>query len=321
MRVNHLLGMLLLVTVCPACGESPDIGAPPAAANAPGSALVDAPNGVCPAGAQLVPHVGCVDEDLAFPADEVATCRASGEQACSARCQAGEAPSCTSLAILHQFALETTANTAYATRLLDQACALRDGAACNDLGVMHAKGLGFPVDVARGETLYQVACDYGQIVGCENLTRSRAWGSDAPEFVARAAAVVENACLSASDPRACESLGWMRERGSAVPRDETAAVGLFKRACDAGAVGACEQLGRAYMQGAGVGEDDKAAARLFRRACDDARSDGCMDLATLYCMGRGVPRDAARSTALLRQTCSAGDPAACRARSCSSSQL
>jgi TPR repeat protein len=321
MRVNCLLGVLGLVTVCPACGESPDMGAPPVAANAPGSALVDAPNGVCRSGAQLVPRVGCVDEDLAFPADAVQTCRSEGETACSARCQAGEAPSCTALAIVHEFALETTANTTYAARLLDQACAMRDGAACNDLGVMHGKGLGFPVDVDKAETLYQVACDYGQIVGCENLTRSRAWGSTPPDSVARAAEVVENACLSASDARACESLGWMRERGSAVPRDEAAALVLFKRACDAGAVGACEQLGRALLQGAGGPQDDKAAARLFRRACDDARSDGCVDLATMYCMGRGVPRDPARSTALLQQTCNAGDPVACRAGSCSSSRL
>jgi uncharacterized protein len=321
MRVNHRLCVLFLVTVCPACGESPDMGAPPAAANAPGAALVDAPNGVCRAGAQLVPRVGCVDEELAFPADAVETCRSAGEKACSARCEAGEAPSCTALAVVHEFALETTANTTYAARLLDQACGLRDGAACNDLGVMHAKGLGFPVDVDKGEALYQVACDYGQIVGCENLTRSRAWGSNPPDSVSRAAAVVENACLSASDARACESLGWMRERGSAEPRDEAAALGLFKRACDAGAVGGCELLGRALMQKAGGTQDDKAAAVLFRRACDDARSDGCMDLATMYCMGRGVARDPARSTALLKQTCNAGDPAACRARSCSSTTL
>jgi len=58
------------------------------------------------------------------------------------------------------------------------------------------------------------------------------------------------------------------------------------------------------------------AMQLFRRGCDHAQAEACTDLANMYCMGRGIPRDAPRSTALLHQTCEAGDPVACRTKTC-----
>jgi TPR repeat protein len=304
------------VAVCPACAESPNMAAPQTAAANARAVDVDAPNGMCRAGAQMLDHVGCIDEELSFSVDALDVCRSTGETECSTRCQQGDAPSCTSLALVHAFALETGPNTTYAARLLDHSCASGDGPACTDLGVLHAKGLGFPVDVERAETLYAVACDRGDIVGCADLTRARTWGADPPENVVRAAGVVENACLSTSDARACAALGSMRERGSAVPRDQALAASLFSRACQAGDVASCDELGRAYLAGNGVAPDDVTALQLFRRACDRARSDACTDLAEMYCMGRGVPRDAARSTILLRQACEAGDDAACHAKSC-----
>jgi TPR repeat protein len=310
--------VLLVAAVCPACGQTPDLSAPRDAASAARAVDVDAPNGVCRAGAKMVPHIGCVDEELSYSTDALDACRSSGEGECVTRCQKGDAPSCTALAMVHQFALETTPNTTYAAKLLDMSCATGDGAACNDLGVMHAKGLGFAVEVDKAEALYDVACDHGDVAGCANLTRARTWGDNPPENVAKAVLMVENACNSTSDPRACSALGALRARGSTMPRDEGAAAGFFSKACAAGDVGACDSLGKAYLAGDGVKPDDVTALQLFRKACDAARAEACTDLATMYCMGRGVPRDAQRSTALLRQTCEAGDTVACRTRSCNS---
>jgi TPR repeat protein len=319
MTARSALLVALVVAICPACGQSPDIAAPGSGDDAVRAARavdVDAPNGVCRAGARMLPHIGCVDDELSFSVDAIDACRSVGEGECGARCQKGDAPSCTALALVHQFALETQPNTTYAARLLDQSCAAGDGAACNDLGVLHGKGLGFPVDVARAETLYGVACDRGDIGGCANLARARTWGAEPPAPAAHAIETVSRACTSGSDARACAALATLRERGSAMERDEKLAASLFAKACDAGDYPSCDRLGRAYLAGDGVAADEVTALRLFRRACDAAQAEACTDLAQMYCMGRGVPRDAARSTALLRQCCDAGDTVACRARSC-----
>jgi uncharacterized protein len=311
-----LLGCLLGV-LCPGCGQSPDLAAPRTEAEVSSRAAADAPNGVCPAGAQRIEHVGCVDEELAFSSDALDACRSSGAHECDERCRNGDAPSCTALALVNQLALETAPNTTYAARLFDKACAGGDGAACNDLGVLHGKGLGFPVDYDRAEALFAVACDRGSVVGCANLATSRTWGDSPPDAVGRAVLAVKDACVSAGQPRACAALGAMQAKGSAMPRDEKLAAGTLERACTGGDVAACEQLGKAYLQGDGVAPNDELAIQLFRRACDSARSDACTDLARMYCMGRGGPKDAERSAALFRQACDAGDEAACRANGCS----
>ncbi|MGO9835466.1 MAG: tetratricopeptide repeat protein [Polyangiaceae bacterium] len=304
--------------VCPGCGQSPEREAPRTEAEARSAADADAPNGVCPAGSQVAEHVGCVDEGLEFSTDALESCRSAGEAECDQRCQNGDAPSCTALALVHLLALEATPNTTYAGWLFDKACAAGDGMACNDLGRLHARGIGFPVDVDRAETLYSIACEHGTVEGCVNLATARAWGQNAPENVVGAALSVKQACTSAGDARSCAALGWMLERGSVLPRDERIGVVLYTRACDEGDQSACDKLGRAYLAGAGVKPDDVMALSLFRRACDHARSDACTDLATMYCLGRGVPRDRSRSAVLFQQACEAGDVAACRANACSS---
>ncbi len=311
------LPLFLLATICPACGVSPDLQVPQGPAALARTVDVDAPNGVCRAGAQMIPHIGCVDDELSFSKEAVDACRSTGEPECSTRCQNGDAPSCTALALVHAFGLEATSNTTYAAHLLDMSCAAGDGAACNNLGVMHAKGLGFPIEVERAETLYAVACDHGSIAGCANLARARTWGEEPPATVLQALQTVDRACDSSSDAKACGALGVMRARGSGVPRDEHLAAKLYEKACEAGDVASCDRLGKAYLDGDGVAADDVTALQYFRRGCDRGQAEACTNLATMYCMGRGVPRDATRSTSLLRQSCEAGDRAACRAKSCS----
>jgi hypothetical protein len=247
--------------------------APKTEAEAAGRSAADAPNGVCRAGAQRVEHVGCVDEELAISPDALDQCRSSGAKECDERCQQGDTPSCTALALVHQLALETAPNTAYAARLFDKACAAGDGAACNNLGVMHSRGMGFPVDYDRAETLYAVACDRGSVMGCANLATSRTWGDSPPEAVGRALLAVKDACVSAAQARACTALGQMQAKGSGMARDEKEAAAMLERGCNGGDVAACEQLGKAYLQGEGVPPNDDEALKLFRKACDSARSD------------------------------------------------
>ncbi len=314
-------GALLLIAsflgvVCPACESGRDRGDPLPPAQAASAVDVDAPKGVCREGANMVEHVGCVDDAFAYSVDGVESCREAGLTQCEDACQKGDPSACSSAAILHLLAIETTPNTAYAASFFEKACVAGDGAGCNNLGVLHGKGIGFPVDVDRSETLYAVSCEHGSVVGCANLAMGRAWSSDPPENVKYAASVVQRACMSSADARACSAFGWRLERGSVLARDERQAVELYQKACQGGEPSACERLGKLYLEGTGVAADDVTALNLFRKACNEARSDACTDLATMYCMGRGIPRDPPRSTALLQQACHAGDRAACRSKEC-----
>src|SRR5579872_5956039 len=105
MSLKMSLFVACAAAICPACGMSPVTGDPQTVASAVRAVDVDAPNGVCRAGALMVERVGCVDEELSFSPDAVNSCRSTGEPECSERCQKGDGASCTALAVVHEFAL------------------------------------------------------------------------------------------------------------------------------------------------------------------------------------------------------------------------
>jgi TPR repeat protein len=303
-----------LAILCPACGGASGTNAPAQSAEA--RIAADAPRGVCRIGSQFVEHFGCIDEELAFSEDALASCRAAGEAKCGELCARSDYASCTSLGVMHHLSLDVSPDEAVAARYFGGGCKGGDGAACADLGLMYAKGLGLPVDVAKAETYYAIGCDLGNVASCTSLASARTVDRDPPPALAHATAVVERACEGTSDVHACAVLGTMYASGSGVARDEAKAAELYERACKAGVASACVKLGHAFLVGEGVHPDDVRALEMFRKGCDRARSDSCTELAVMYCIGRGVPRDAARSSALFQQACDAGDPVACRARKC-----
>jgi TPR repeat protein len=61
----------------------------------------------------------------------------------------------------------------------------------------------------------------------------------------------------------------------------------------------------------GVEKDDSAAVTLYRRACDLGWAPGCYNLAITYERGTGVPADRKRAAQLYEVACTAGAKQAC----------
>jgi TPR repeat protein len=122
-------------------------------------------------------------------------------------CEAGDVPSCASLARALERGDGVAPNPAKAARLLEGACAAGDGDACARLGSMLRLGRGVARDDRRAETLLTNACDRGSVGACGEL----------------GALLVEG--------------------GQGVPRDPARAGALLKKACDGGYAEACAGAG------------------------------------------------------------------------------
>src|SRR5262249_21338963 len=70
---------------------------------------------------------------------------------------------------------------------------------------------------------------------------------------------------------------------------------------------ACANLGRAFLEGRGVAKDETRALSLLERACDAKEASSCRSLAELAVSRR----DETRAQALFARACEGGDTDAC----------
>ena len=87
-------------------------------------------------------------------------------------------------------------------------------------------------------------------------------------------------------------------------RDE--AIGLYRKAADAGDARAMVSLGLILESGDGVPKDIGAANALYEKAAARGSADGAIDLAVALMNGKGVERNVARAVALLRTASQGG---------------
>jgi TPR repeat protein len=161
-----------------------------------------------------------------------------------------------------------------------------------------------PADFARRRK----ACDAHDPEACVLLARHLASGAGAPIDSAEARRVgdlartiFEERCAR-GDGQACLRAAQLRE-----PTDD-AAIPLFERACELGAIGGCVSAGWAYETG--HGRDDQRAARLYLKGCDAG------DAASCYQQGLSDP-DPELAKKLLDRACAlggAGGAPACTVR-------
>lgn len=97
------------------------------------------------------------------------------------------------------------------------------------------------------------------------------------------------------DARALNLLAVLTQNGWGLERDPTEAVGLYRRAADAGLTRAIHNLGRMYRAGLGVARDDAETARLWKIAARQGSVASQASLGNLYFIGEGVPRDVFRA--------------------------
>lgn len=117
------------------------------------------------------------------------------------------------------------------------------------------------------------------------------------------------------DAESCAFLGWLSDRGFAMPRDPDRKLSFLSAACDGGSPTGCYELGMAYYVGRDVSLDSERAVRLFEVACKTDPTK-CGALAAAYVDGRGVARSATTADDLFARACLAGATPDCELRRC-----
>jgi TPR repeat protein len=118
---------------------------------------------------------------------------------------------------------------------------------------------------------------------------------------ARIAAPFVEAAARAGYPAAQLRLGQIRLDGADGARDETNAMGWFRRAARAGEPLAFNMVGRGLELGWGGAPEPAEAARWYERAAERGCAWGAYNLANLHFDGRGVAHDLSACVAWLRR--------------------
>ena len=113
------------------------------------------------------------------------------------------------------------------------------------------------------------------------------------------------------DPRACLTLGMIKDQGVGVVPDPTSAASLYRLACDGGELLGCYSLGILLETGRGVAMSTTEAATVYASACDKGEARACSNLGYLLELGDGVDEDADRAAALYRKACAGGAMVGC----------
>ena len=119
---------------------------------------------------QLGPKLQRHDAEPAVAAD---ACRVGDPRDCTAKCHAGHARACNTLAMMYEFGLRTGADYATASAYYQTSCAADFPQGCTNLGWMYAVGRGVERDGTTAMLLftkafegYRLACLSGEIEGC-----------------------------------------------------------------------------------------------------------------------------------------------------------
>ena len=96
--------------------------------------------------------------------------------------------------------------------------------------------------------------------------------------------------------------------GRGVPKDEAEALRLYTAAADAGYPSAKRELARRYGAGLGVTKSEETAVRLLREAASAGDWTALSELATRFKNGRGVTKDEVEAARLYRQAAKDGSP-------------
>ena len=117
------------------------------------------------------------------------------------------------------------------------------------------------------------------------------------------------AAAAKGNPDALFTLASILMTSSSVTNKDEA-VGMFRKAAEAGSSRAAYNLGLIYLQGQVAPREPAIAADWFRRAADEDQPDALYALATLYRDGNGVPKDPIEAARLLQRASELGNPVA-----------
>jgi TPR repeat protein len=111
-------------------------------------------------------------------------------------------------------------------------------------------------------------------------------------------------------PRASMFMGRILINGWGVPKDNKAAIGLYKIAADRGFSGAQNDLGVFYSKGIGVPQDYAAAIKWYELAAEQDNALSQVSLGFMYESGQGVQQDFVEAVKWYRKAAALGNASA-----------
>jgi uncharacterized protein len=188
---------------------------------------------------------------------------------------------------------------------LDQ-CKAGNAMSCTKLALMVAKGDGAPRSPSSAPPLAMKACQAGAAAGCTLLGQFLNEGLGVTRDPKKAAQLWAKACDD-GDADGCSAVGTQLLTGTGIPRDTKLAAQALSKGCKGGSHGACSDLGLLALGGQGFNKELPFAASLFKKACDGDNSTGCSNYAYMQEFGQGVPKDERRAVLGYAKACKLDD--------------
>lgn len=108
--------------------------------------------------------------------------------------------------------------------------------------------------------------------------------------------------MKSGDATSAYYLARMLELGLGVPADPVAAMGLYRKAAEAGDVAALNRVAlMSYRGEVGVAQDYQKAAQFFERAAALGDANAAFNLGKMYFEGKGVAKDIGKTLEYYRQ--------------------
>jgi TPR repeat protein len=182
-----------------------------------------------------------------------------------------------------------------------------DAASQEVLARFFIAGLGTTKDEKQAVFWLRKAADQGNATAEVKLGRAAYRDGELGLAVdnARAFELLSKAAAQ-NDAEAIAALGFMHERGKAVPLDYAKAMELYLKAADRNDF-AQAAIGRLYLNGWGVQKDSAKAAEWFHKAAQNGMPEAQTQLAGMYMEGNGVPKDLGEAVKWFRKAAEQGD--------------
>lgn len=241
----------------------------------------------------------------------------------AASCTGGGAAACHRLAAMRRLGVLGRPDPEEAARLEREACVLGRQAACVTVGVRvleltDGRRRSFwygESGTDRALDAFRTACSKGEHAGCVEYARALADGQGITRDVQAAHDLLRSSCED-GDGRACLALGELALRGPGE-RAAGAALGWWRRGCQARSGDACTRAGEALLRldrpaaEAPSRADAEAGRALLERGCALHSPGGCRRLAQLAQRSHAGSPEAARAADFAERACRWGADDGC----------
>ena len=211
-------------------------------------------------------------------------------------CNGGDAKACFTLAI-------NTYSNRSSLQWLEKGCSLGMAWLCDDVAQRYRSTDSDIYNPKKARSFYKKACDYGWEKSCKKM--------DKVPTVDESVKYLEKMCVS--DTYACDTLGTLYFRGSAIPKSTKKAIKYFKDACEREepSMYACTMLGRIYLSEEDGNKNENKAFKMLEKSCSLGFKEGCMDLGWAYFHGKGIRKDSHKAFAFYEKACNMRSSEAC----------